>query len=85
MTPAELCAKYPYKPGSNAWDFPFGVERLRSLDDPELRLAAASFYLAAEARWEREEARRQALLAKERQQRLQAQSREHLEPHWGDR
>lgn len=85
MTPADLLAKYPYVPGSRAFDFPFGPERLQSLDDPALRLAAASFYVAAEARWAKEEARQQARLAKERESRLQAQSREHLEPHWGDR
>jgi hypothetical protein len=81
MTPAELCAKYPYVPGSRAFDFPFGPERLQSLEDPALRLVAASFYVAAEARWEREEAARQAKLGREREQRRQAQSREHLE-HW---
>lgn len=85
MTPAELCARYPYVPGSRAFDFPFGVERLQSLEDPELRLAAASFYLAAEARWEREEAKRQARLGKERQQRLAAQSREHVDYWESDR
>lgn len=84
MTPAELCAKYPHVPGSKAWDWPFGVERLQSLEDPELRLAAASWYLAAEARWEREEAARQAKLGRERQHRLAAQSREHVD-HWEDR
>ncbi len=81
MTPAELLARYPYVPGSRAHDFPFGPERLQSLEDPELRLAAASFYVAAEARWARDEARMQARLGRERQQRLQAQSREHAD-HW---
>ena len=28
MTAAELLTKYPYVPGSNAYDFPFGPERL---------------------------------------------------------
>lgn len=82
MTPAELCAKYPYKPGANAWDYPHGSpERLRAIEHPELREAAASFYLAAEARWAKDEEKRQARLARERQQRLAAQSREHVD-HW---
>lgn len=81
MTVADLLARYPHVPGSKAYDYPFGPERLQSLEDPELRMAAASFYLAAEARWEREEAARQARLGKERQSRPQAQSREHVE-HW---
>lgn len=84
MTPAELCAEYPYVPGTRAHDYPFGPERLQSLEDPELRLAAASFYVAAQARWEREAAARQARLGRERLQRTQAQSREHVD-HWEDR
>jgi hypothetical protein len=84
LTVAELLSRYPHVPGSKAWDFPFGPERLRSLEDPELRMAAAGFYVAAHARWEREEGARQARLGKERERRLQAQSREHVE-YWQER
>jgi len=84
VTVAELLAKYPHVPGSRTHDFPFGPQRLQSLEDPALREAAASFYVAAEARWEREEAARQAKLGRERQQRMAAQSREHVD-HWEDR
>jgi hypothetical protein len=84
MTPAELCDKYPHVPGSNAWDFPRGPEQLQAIEPEALRLAAASMYLAAEARWAREEQRRQAKEQQRREQIRQAQSREHLE-HWGDR
>ena len=80
MTPAELCAKYPYVPGSRSYDLPPGPEQLRTIEPEALRLSIASMYLAAEARWEREEAKRQARLGRERQQRLAAQSREHLAP-----
>ena len=62
MTTAELLAKYPYVPGSNAWDYPWGSpERLRGVP-PEggLREALAGFYLACEARWANEEVGRRA-------------------------
>lgn len=85
MTPAELCAKYPYTLGANAWDYPWGSpERLRAVEPESLRMALAGWFLAAEGRWSSEEAKRAQRAATARQSRIQAQSREHVD-HWEDR